>query len=182
MSAQALALTLLAPLILSAGLGSASLNAAPGEQPVSTSRQGAAPGLTPSPSNPALPVPTESRRLALETAGAFINDGFHVRDGEWSVRLAKGAPAFLQVTLFEGNRYWFVVASPTPGVRLRVTLHDAAGKPLGGEVWHDERATGGSRAAAGVAPGRSGKYFVGVELLDSPSGAPVDTCLVSAYK
>ena len=69
------------------------------------------PALAP---NPAPPVPTEARRLALESAGAFSNDGFRIRDAEWPFTLTKAASAFLRVTLFEGNHYWFVVATPAP--------------------------------------------------------------------
>ena len=136
------------------------------------------------PVNPAAPVPTEARRLALETAGAFVNDGFRVRDGEWAISLAKEAPSFLQVTLFAGNRYWFVAAAPDPGARIRVTLYDESGHPVEGERWQDRGAPGaaGFRTAAGVAPERSGKYFVGMELLESTREAPTDVSLVYAFK
>ena len=68
--------------------------------------------LAPHP-RPVIPIPTEGRRLALEAAGAFCNDGFRIRDGEWSSSLTKEAPVFLQLTLFAGNRYWFVAATPS---------------------------------------------------------------------
>jgi hypothetical protein len=132
------------------------------------------------------PVPTESRRLALETAGAFENDGFRIRDGEWGASVAKGIPAFLQVTLFAGENYWFVAASPEAGVPLRVMIYDAAGKPFNGEVWNDKSRSGGeqsgSRSAVGVAPTLSGKYFVGVELVEDHGDKPVDFSLVYCYK
>jgi hypothetical protein len=134
------------------------------------------------PVNPALPVPTEARRLALEAAGAFVNDGFRIRDGEWSGTLSKGTPAFLRVTLFQGESYWFVGASGTPGAVLRITMYDGAGKPIKTEQWKDGAQGGGARCAAGIAPGKSGKYFVGVELMGSPAGLPVEYSVVYAYK
>jgi hypothetical protein len=94
--------------------------------------------------------------------------------------LEKGAPRFLQVTLFAGNRYWFVAASPAANVRLRVTVYDAEGKVVKGEQWQDPEGRG--RSAAGVAPEQSGQYFVGVEVMEAPVGAAPDTCLVVAYK
>ncbi|MFZ0435069.1 MAG: hypothetical protein WAL87_03725 [Chthoniobacterales bacterium] len=127
-------------------------------------------------------LPSESRRLALETAGAFVNDGFRIRDGEWNGTLAKGTPLFLQVTLFAGENYWFVAASPARGAMLRVTVYDAAGKALKGEQWKGESGNGGARSAAGVAPEKSGKYFVGVELLEQADTAPAEFSLVYAYK
>jgi hypothetical protein len=141
--------------------------------------------LAPHP-RPVIPIPTEGRRLALEAAGAFCNDGFRIRDGEWSSSLTKEAPVFLQLTLFAGNRYWFVAATPSAACSLRVTLYDAAGRIIKSEQWQDPGESSGphtgARAAAGVAPGQSGQYFVSVELLESPSPAPVEATLVTAYK
>ena len=82
--------------------------------------------------NRAAAIPSESRRLALETAGAFVNDGFRIRDGEWGGILAKGTPLLLQVTLFAGESYWFVAASPMRGGVFRVTLYDSSGKRMKG--------------------------------------------------
>jgi hypothetical protein len=127
-------------------------------------------------------LPSESRRLALETAGAFVNDGFRIRDGEWNGTLAKGTPHFLQVTLFAGENYWFVAASPARGAVLQVTVYDSSGKALKGEQWKGESGNGGARSAAGVAPEKSGKYFVGVELLEQADPAPAEFSLVYAYK
>jgi hypothetical protein len=132
--------------------------------------------------NPAAPVPTEARRLALDAAGAFVNDGFRIRDGEWGGILLKGKPSFLSVTLFQGESYWFVGATPTQAAQLRVTLYDDAGKPVKTEQWKDAAQGGGARCAAGVASLKSGRYFVGVELMDNPGGLPVEFSLVYAYK
>ncbi len=163
-------LVLLAPLLFSV------------TNPVSgATNQETVPQAQPS-SNPAVPVPTEARRLALEAAGAFTNDGFRIRDAEWSFALAKATPLFLQVTLFAGNRYWFVTATPTLGVKLRLTLFDNSGNPLKSEQWQDSGEHGGSRTAAGIAANASGTYFIGVELLEAASNQPLDCSLVSAYK
>jgi hypothetical protein len=136
--------------------------------------------------NRAAAIPSESRRLALETAGAFVNDGFRIRDGEWSGTLEKGAPLFLQVTLFAGESYWFVAASPMRGGVVRVTLYDSSGKRMKGEQWKDEIKEGDLkpfvRSAVGVAPEKSGTYFVAVELLESSNGSPSEFTLVYAYK
>lgn len=134
------------------------------------------------------PIPTESRRLSLETAGAFVNDGFRIRDGEWSGKLSAGAPMVLQVTLFVGENYWFVAASQANRIPLRITVYDATGKPVKGLSWNDpwqekgERI--GSRSAAGIVPTQSGKYYVGVEFAGNsatPNGS-VDFSMVYCYK
>ena len=134
------------------------------------------------PSSRMAPIPTEARRMALEVAGAFQNDGFRIRDGEWGGSLTKGVPLFLRLTLFAGESYWLVAASPTPGATLRVTLYDSQGKALKTEQWKDERPGVGSRCAVGVAPEQSGKYFVSVELVETSSDLPAEFSLIYAYK
>jgi len=134
------------------------------------------------------PIPTESRRLSLETAGAFVNDGFRIRDGEWSGKLSGGAPSILQVTLFAGEHYWFVAASQANRIPLRITVYDATGKPVKGPTWHDplqekgERS--GSRSAAGIVPNQSGKYYVGIEFVENSAtqNGPIDFSMVYCYK
>ena len=128
------------------------------------------------------PMSMEPRRLALETAGAFENDGFRIRDGEWSGTLSKEMPLFLQVTLFAGENYWFVAASPTTGALLHVTVYDASGKPVKSELWHNAANAVGTRSATGVAPTQSGKYFVGVEGMRGSTEGALDFSLVYCYK
>jgi hypothetical protein len=136
----------------------------------------------PFPANLAPPVPTEAHRLALESTEEFTGDGFRIRDAEWPFTLINATPLFLQVTLFAGNRYWFITATPFPGANLRVTLYDASGHPVSSEQRQKPGAGGGSRAAAGLTPERSGTYFVGVEALNSLPDQPLDCSLVSAYR
>lgn len=133
-------------------------------------------------SAPGEATPVEPRCLALETAGAFTNDGFRIRDAEWPFRLTKGTPVFLRVTLFAGNRYWFVAATSSPGAKLRLTLYDGKGQALKTEHWQESGDHGGSRTAAGIASEKSGLYFVGVKLLESASDLPLDCSLVITYK
>jgi len=128
------------------------------------------------------PIPTEARRMALELAGAFQNDGFRVRDGEWGGTLTKGDPQFLRLTLFAGESYWVIAATPTQGTTLRVTLYDAQGKALKTEQWKEESRAIGSRYAVGVAPDQSGKYFASVELLETSGDLPAEFSLIYAYK
>lgn len=135
--------------------------------------------------NPAGPVPSEGRRLALQGMRPFAKEGFRIRDGEWSVELAKGDSRFLQVTLFAGERYLFAAASPQHGGNLRLALFDATGKEVKAETpkGADPAASGGSTCAVvEVAPGKSGNYFVGVELAESPGTGPSEVSLVYAYK
>ncbi len=53
----------------------------------------------------------EARKVALDLAGAFSNDGFKIRDGHWAGALKKGEQAVLAVNLYAGNQYWFSVGA-----------------------------------------------------------------------
>ena len=128
------------------------------------------------------PIPSEARHLAMETAKVFTQEGFRIRDDEWAFTLDKSTPQFLKLTLFSGNHYWLTVASPSAGANLRVTLYDAQGHPVNGEVWHHDDAHSGSLAAVEIVPQQSGSYFVGVERLEKSPDLPLDCSLVMAYK
>jgi hypothetical protein len=131
---------------------------------------------------PLAPIPSEARRLVLETASAFADDGFKVRDADWSFALDKAKPQFLRVTLFAELHYWFAVASPGSGMKLKIVLYDRQGHSVKGEAWQDTGTHDGSRAATGLIPKQSGEYFVGVESLDNSTDVNLDCSLVMAYK
>ncbi|MFI0347639.1 MAG: hypothetical protein ACH346_02535 [Chthoniobacterales bacterium] len=124
----------------------------------------------------------EAKRSALDLVGALVNDGFRVRDGDWMMTLVPMKPAFLQVALFAGNQYWFAAAVTAPGYKLKLTAYDAMGHPIKLDTWHDDVAVSGGRIAGGFLAPKSGKYFIGIELVDSKENAKADTCLIYAYK
>lgn len=114
-----------------------------------------------------------ARRAARELAGAWANDGFKLRDSDWTGRSTPGKPQILQVSLFAGNRYWFSAAAPGGGA-LALSLYDESGKPQAVETYED-----GPRAAAGFRPEASGPYLVKIE----QHGDQVSSfCLVYSYK
>jgi hypothetical protein len=139
----------------------------------------------PVPANPAGPVPSEAHHEALEALRPLAKEGFRIRDGEWGTELAQGYPKFLQVTLFAGERYLFAAATPRNGVKLKLSFFDAAGKEVKSGApkgWDLADSGGTARAVAEIAPGKSGNYFVGVELAESPRTGPCEISLVYAYK
>ncbi len=115
-----------------------------------------------------------SRKLALEVAGAFSNDGFKLRDGNWGGKFAPGKAALIQVNLYAGNQYWFTAASTEAAKKVAVTVFDENGKPVATEPYSDT-----SVAAAGFAPVNSGPYYVKVELVE---GTPTAFCLIYSYR
>ncbi|HEY0368931.1 MAG TPA: hypothetical protein VGC85_04995 [Chthoniobacterales bacterium] len=116
----------------------------------------------------------DARRVALELAGAFSNDGFKMRDGHWSGALKNGEQALVAVNLYAGNQYWFSVGAET-AKNVRLHLYDESGKPLATENYEDE-----AKAAAGFAPTISGQYFVAIGPVDQSDAGTF--CLVYSYR
>jgi hypothetical protein len=116
----------------------------------------------------------EARKIALDLAGAFSNDGFKLRDGHWSGPVKKGEQAVVAVNLYAGNQYWFSVGASPSAKKFNVQLFDENGQPITVETFEDD-----DMAAAGYAPTISGQYFVAI----SPVDADASTyCLVYSYK
>jgi hypothetical protein len=116
----------------------------------------------------------EARKLALDLAGAFANDGFKVRDGHWTGSVKKGDRAVVAVNLYAGNEYWFSVATGQKGTKFAVDLYDENGQPVTTEDFADE-----DKAAAGFSPTVSGQYFVSIAAPEADTGT---VCLVYSYK
>ncbi|MDQ2918368.1 MAG: hypothetical protein M3R10_00585 [Verrucomicrobiota bacterium] len=116
----------------------------------------------------------DARKVALDLAGAFSNDGFKLRDGHWSGAIKKGEEAVVAVNLYAGNQYWFSVGTSPTVKKFAVQLFDESGQPVTTESYEDEE-----KAAAGFAPTISGQYFVAITPAD---GEASTYCLVYSYK
>ena len=116
-----------------------------------------------------------SRETALELAGAFVNDGYKIRDGHWSGQLQPHVPQIITVNLYAGNQYYFSLGYTDKAKKATVTVYDEKGKAVEGEEFFQDKL----RAAAGVSPVASGPYYVSVQLVD---GDPTDFCLLYSYK
>ena len=115
-----------------------------------------------------------ARRTALDVAGAFTNDGFKLRDGNWTGIVEVGKAKIIQVNLYAGNQYWFTLGSVPAAKKLQVTVYDETGKPVQVDPYQEA-----SVAAAGFSPQASGSYYVKVEELE---GAKAAFCLIYSYK
>ncbi len=116
----------------------------------------------------------EARKMALDLAGAFANDGFKLRDGHWSGAINQGENAVVAVNLYAGNQYWFSVGASGGAKNVTVQLYDENGKPVATDDYDEE-----DKAAAGFSPDVSGQYFVGI---NSAESAAKSFCLVYSYK
>jgi hypothetical protein len=115
-----------------------------------------------------------ARKVALDLAGAFANEGFKLRDGHWTGSFAPGKSAIHQVNLFAGNEYWFSLGATEKATKVAVSIFDEKGKPVAYEPYQDA-----ASAAAGFSPAISGAYLIKVELLE---GAAAAFCLLYSYK
>src|ERR671936_292652 len=111
----------------------------------------------------------KARKVALEVAGAFTNDGFKMRDGHWCGEEKAHDLALIAVNLYAGNQYWFSVGAVEPAKKVAVNVYDETGKQIQTENYSE-----GEKAAAGFSPTSSGQYFVSVDLLE---GAESNFCL-----
>ncbi len=116
-----------------------------------------------------------ARRVALEPPpGAFTNEGFKLRDGNWTGIVEVGKAKIIQVNLYAGNQYWFTLGSVPAAKKLEITIYDETGKPV--EADSDQ---GPSVAVAGYEAKASGVYYVKVSELE---GAKAAFCLIYSYK
>ncbi len=71
----------------------------------------------------------KARKVALDLAGAFSNDGFKIRDGHWSGELNQGGHAVVAVNLYAGTKLGSVERTSKLSLLERgdVTLAKGAG-------------------------------------------------------
>jgi hypothetical protein len=115
-----------------------------------------------------------ARRVALELAGAFSNDGFKIRDGHWSGEINSGDRAVVAVNLYAGNQYWFSVGSGEKAGKFGVGIYDENGQPITTDNFEED-----DKNAAGFSPTVSGQYFVSIAPTEAEAGT---YCLVYSYK
>jgi hypothetical protein len=116
----------------------------------------------------------EARKVALDLAGAFSNDGFKTRDGHWCGAIKPHEHALIAVNLYAGNQYWFSVGATPSAKKLAVDVYDETGKHVPTESYNADQ-----KAAAGFSPTHSGQYYILVALTE---GDESSVCLVYSYK
>ncbi|MBV9644572.1 MAG: hypothetical protein JO334_13460 [Verrucomicrobia bacterium] len=115
-----------------------------------------------------------ARSDAIDLAGAFQNDGFKIRDGNFLGQISKDHSQIVAVNLYSGNAYWFTASTGQKANKLKVSIFDDSGKPVSYMPYQS-----GPRAAAGFSPDASGLYYIKVRLEE---GQPATFCLIYSYK
>lgn len=115
-----------------------------------------------------------ARSDVIDFAGAFQNDGFKIRDGNFFGKVSKDHSEVVAVNLYSGNAYWFTASTGQKVEKLKLSVFDDTGKPVSYLPYQS-----GARVAAGFSPDASGLYYVKVALEE---GQPATFCLIYSYK
>jgi len=99
----------------------------------------------------------EAISLALEAAVPYIEQGFEVREDNWSGEVEPGKPLLVRHQLFRGNEYWFWAATSWPGATIKVDIFDNDGNSVGLESFSKD-----SFAGVRALPQKTATYFIRV--------------------
>ena len=69
-----------------------------------------------------------ARSDVLDLAGAFQNDGFKIRDGNYLGQVSKDHSQIIAVNLYSGNAYWFTASTGQKVDKLNLSIFDDSGK------------------------------------------------------
>jgi hypothetical protein len=99
----------------------------------------------------------EAISIALEAATPYVEQGFEVREDNWSGEVAPGKPLLIRHQLFRGNEYWFWAGTSWPGATVKVDIFDNEGNSVGLESFAK-----GSLAGVRALPQKTATYFIRV--------------------
>lgn len=118
----------------------------------------------------------EAISLALEAATPYVEQGFEVREDNWSGQVASGKPLLVRHQLFRGNEYWFWAGTDWPGSTVEVSIFDKKGMSVGLESFSKD-----GKSGVRVLPRKTGTYFIRVVVTlkkaDSPPGEEIPKSL-----
>ena len=99
----------------------------------------------------------EAISLALEAATTYVEQGFEVREDNWSGEVEPGKPLLIRHQLFRGNEYWFWAGTSWPGATIKVDIFDNEGNSVGLESFAKD-----SFAGVHTLPQKTATYFIRV--------------------
>ncbi len=105
--------------------------------------------------------------FAYEAASPYAKQ-YAIRKDAWGGDLGVGEKKAVMAQLFQGNDYWFLMASDVRGAKISVHLYDMNGKLAELETWqrsHEKKHY--VAAGAHIIPQRTGTYFAVVEVIKS---------------
>ena len=111
----------------------------------------------------------EAISLALEAATPYVEQGFEVREDNWSGEVEPGKPLLVRHQLFRGNEYWFWAGTSWPGSTVKVDIFDSDGNSVGLESFSKN-----SYAGVRALPEKTATYFIRVLTHYDPEKAKAD--------
>ncbi len=99
----------------------------------------------------------EAISFALEAATPYVEEGFEVREDNWSGEVESGKPLLVKHQLFRGNEYWFWAACSYPDTEVKVDIFDLMGMPVSLETFSKD-----GKAGARVLPQSTDTYLIRV--------------------
>ncbi len=99
----------------------------------------------------------EAISMAFEAATPYVEQGFEVREDNWSGEVEPGKPLLIRHQLFRGNEYWFWAGTSWPGATIKVDIFDNEGNSVGLESFAK-----GSFAGVRSLPQKTATYFIRV--------------------
>ena len=118
----------------------------------------------------------EAISIALEAATPYVEQGFEVREDNWSGEVVSGKPLLVRHQLFRGNEYWFWAGTSWPGSTVEVSIFDKKGMSVGLEDFSKK-----GMAGVRVLPRKTGTYFIRVVVTlkkeDAPPGEEIPESL-----
>ena len=111
----------------------------------------------------------EAISMAYEAATPYVEQGFEVREDNWSGEVEPGKPLLVRHQLFRGNEYWFWAGTSWPGATVKVDIFDSEGQSVKLEGFSK-----GSYAGVRTLPGKTATYFIRVIVEFDPEKAAKD--------
>lgn len=107
----------------------------------------------------------EAISLALEAAAPYVEQGFEVREDNWSGEVEPGKPLLIRHQLFRGNEYWFWAGTSWPGATIKIEIYDSDGNSVGLESFARD-----SFAGVRTLPQKTATYYIRVVASYEKSG------------
>ncbi|MEO0414861.1 MAG: hypothetical protein AAF226_07915 [Verrucomicrobiota bacterium] len=122
-------------------------------------------------------VLNEAISLSYDAAVPYVEEGFEVREENWSGEGKSHEPKLIKHQLFRGNSYWFWMATSIPGAISIVDIYDEMGNSVSIETFSKDGMSGAS-----VLPPKTGVYFIRVEVQAEKKGSTIDWGLTYGYR
>ena len=120
----------------------------------------------------------EALNVAFEAAVPYIEQGFQVREDNWSGEIPSNEPKLVRHQLFRGNEYWFWLATSFEDCELTLEIFDTDGNSVAIESFSK-----GQTAGVRVLPSKTGTYFLRVTIKSKKgTDATLDWGLVYGYR